>query len=61
VASAHEALTEARRSASDALATKGLGATEREQLLWTLSLLESIERTARRTLRATVVKGSAGS
>ena len=50
-----QALTEARRSAAEALASGGLDAAEREQWIWTLSLFDSIERTAQSMLRQGVL------
>jgi len=52
-----QALTEARQSA--AVALRGhIDDAEREQWLWITQLLDSIERSARRALRETVVIAS---
>ncbi len=50
-----QALTEARRSAAKALACGPVDDAEREQWLWLIDLLDSIERAARRALRETVL------
>ena len=53
-----QALTEARRSAVAALLCGHADDAEREQWLWIVELLDSIERSARRALRETVVIAS---
>jgi len=50
-----QALSEARRSATEALAWDGLDGARAGAMLWTLKLLDSIEQTAWKRLRATVV------
>ena len=52
-----QALTEARQSAATALPGHADDA-EREQWLWIAQLLDSIERSARRALRETVIVDS---
>jgi hypothetical protein len=49
-----QALTEARQSAATALRGHA-DVAEREQWLWIAQLLDSIERSARRALRETVI------
>ena len=52
-----QALTEARQSAAKALFSR-VDDAEREQWLWIVQLLDSIERSARRALRETVIVDS---
>lgn len=53
-----QALTEARRQAARMLISGGLDDAQREQWLWIVDLLDSIERTSRRALRDEVVIAS---
>jgi hypothetical protein len=46
-----QALTEARRQAARTLIRGGLDDAQREQWLWIIDLLDSIERASRRALR----------
>jgi hypothetical protein len=50
-----QALTEARQSAAKVLQGDPVDEADREQWLWILQLLDSIERSARRSLRETVI------
>jgi hypothetical protein len=50
-----QALTEARRQAARMLVRGGLDDAQREQWLWIIDLLDSIERASRRALRDEVV------
>jgi hypothetical protein len=50
-----QALTEARRSAVSEMLGGHVDDAEREQWHWILELLDSIERSARRSLRRTVL------
>jgi hypothetical protein len=50
-----QALTEARQSAGTALLCSPCDDAEREQWQWMLELLDSVERSARRSLRQTVI------
>jgi hypothetical protein len=50
-----QALTEARQTAGRTLVCGQLDDAQREQWLWMIDLLDSIEQTARRSLRRDVV------
>jgi hypothetical protein len=53
-----QALTEARQSAATALLGGHVDDAELEQWLWLVQLLDSIERSARRALRETILINS---
>jgi hypothetical protein len=57
-----QALTEARRSAVTEMLRGDVDDAQREQWHWIMQLLDSVERSARRSLRETVlVDGASGS